>query len=135
MIFPIATDYQIEVDNNSDFSSTIWDSTKTSLASSTPEGTRIADIEYGGSALASSTTYYWRIKFWDDSNAEGDWSTVTATFSLSAGNTAEVIQDLSFTYDKVGNIMAITEGITKNEKTSSTPAIATLEVMTNPNEA
>lgn len=84
----IATDYQIQVDDNSDFSSTYWDGTKTSLASSTTEGTRIADISYGGSALASSTTYYWRIKFWDDDDAEGLWSTGTNTFSLAAGSSS-----------------------------------------------
>ena len=33
------------------------------------------------------------------------------------------------------NIMAMTEGITRNENTSSTPAIATLLVMTKPNDA
>ena len=33
------------------------------------------------------------------------------------------------------NSMAITEGITRNENTSSTPAMATLEVMTKPKEA
>ena len=33
------------------------------------------------------------------------------------------------------NNMAMTEGMTRKEKTSSTPAIETLEVMTKPNEA
>ena len=79
-----AVNYRIQVDDNSDFSSTYWDSSKTSLATTT-EGNRTADITYGGTALASSTTYYWRIKFWDDDDAEGAWSTVTATFSLAAG--------------------------------------------------
>ena len=85
----IADYYQIQVATSSSFTSPYWDSTKTSLASSTPEGTRIADISYGGSALASSTIYYWRIKFWDDSDEEGAWSTATSTFSLAAaGNSA-----------------------------------------------
>ena len=77
-----AVSYQLQVDDASDFSSPIWDSGKTALATTT-EGNRIAAIEYAGSALASSTDYYWRIKFWDDEDAEGSWSTSTATFDLA----------------------------------------------------
>jgi YD repeat-containing protein len=79
-----ATYYQIQVDDNSNFSSVYWNSGKTGLATTT-EGSLSPDISYGGSTLASSTTYYWRVKFWDDSNAEGAWSTATSTFSLAAG--------------------------------------------------
>ena len=110
-----ATYYQIQVDNNSDFASTYWDSTKTSLASSTPVGMRIADISYSGSTLASSTAYYWRIKFWDNSDAAGAWSTSTSTFSLAAsqggGTTtpSTIIQDITYAYDAVGNITTITD--------------------------
>lgn len=111
----IADYYQIQVSTSSAFTSTDWDSTKTALASSTPEGTRIADISYSGSTLASSTTYYWRIKFWDDSDAEGNWSTATSTFSLAAsgggggGGVGNVFQDISYIYDNVGNITSITD--------------------------
>jgi hypothetical protein len=78
-----AVSYQIEVSTSSSFASVYWDSGKTTLASSTPQGTRIAEISYGGAALASSTTYYWRIKFWDSLDLAGAWSTETATFSLT----------------------------------------------------
>lgn len=91
------------------------DTGKISLASSTPESMRIADISYAGTALASSTTYYWRIKFWDDSDAEGAWGTATSTFSLAAtaGTTTPgfvtVVQNISYQYDSVGNITQITD--------------------------
>lgn len=79
-----AVSYQIQVDDNSDFSSVYWNSGKTALATTT-QGSRTGTVSYSGSALASSTTYYWRVKFWDDDDAEGVWSTSTATFSLAAG--------------------------------------------------
>jgi len=78
--------YQLQVStSSSDWTSPYWNSTKTSIATTT-EGNRSPDITYGGSTLASSTTYYWRIKFWDDDDAEGAWSTTTSSFSLAAGS-------------------------------------------------
>ncbi len=79
--------YQLQVDDQSDFSSVFWDSTKTSLGTTT-EGTRTAAIAYSGPSLASSTDYYWRIKFWDQDDAEGVWSTEQASFSLAAAATS-----------------------------------------------
>ncbi len=84
----IATKYQIQLATSSGFTTIYWDSGSTTLASSTSQGNRIADISYGGSTLASSTTYYWRIKFWDDSSAEGSWSTSTATFNLASSSSS-----------------------------------------------
>ncbi|MDB5264658.1 MAG: hypothetical protein JWN64_229 [Parcubacteria group bacterium] len=77
-----ATHYEIQVATSTSFTSPYWDSTKTALASSTPAGMRIADVPYTGSGLASSTTYYWRIKFWDAANNAGPWSATPATFSI-----------------------------------------------------
>lgn len=74
--------YQIQVATTTDFTSSYWDSTKTAMAS-TSKGSRSPDITYAGTALASSTTYYWRIKFWDTGGLESDWSTATSSFSLS----------------------------------------------------
>ncbi len=102
----IATSYRIQVATTSTFVSMLWDTSKTTLASSTPRGMRIADISYGGTALASSTTHYWRIKFWDQSDVEGLWNTATSTFVLSPGQN---IQNITFTYDNVGNIVTITD--------------------------
>ena len=44
---------------------------------------RCPDIYYGGTALAPSATYYWRIKFWDTTNIEGGWS---ATQQFTTGS-------------------------------------------------
>lgn len=46
------------------------------------EGNRSSDLTYGGSALSAGTTYYWRIRFWDDEGNVGLWSTEEATFTL-----------------------------------------------------
>ncbi|MBI4087020.1 VCBS repeat-containing protein, partial [Candidatus Kaiserbacteria bacterium] len=107
----IAASYQLQVATSTAFSPAYWDTTKTALASSTPVGQRIADISYAGSNLASSTTYYWRIKFWDDDNVAGVWSTATSTFSLAptAAIATDLLQDISFTYDNIGNITALTD--------------------------
>lgn len=86
----ISTHYRIQVSTSTEFISLTWDSSKTSLASSTPEGSRVSAISYSGSALASTTLYYWRIKFWDDSDDEGSWSSATSTFSLAAENVAPI---------------------------------------------
>lgn len=109
----VAGSYRIEVATSSTFASIKWDSTKTSLASSTPQGTRIADIAYEGSTLASSTAYYWRIKFWDAADLEGDWSTATSTFVLAPSvvepHYFKTLQNTTFTYDTVGNITNIVD--------------------------
>jgi RHS repeat-associated protein len=107
---PTATSYQIVVATADSFAatSTIWDSTKTALASTTPAGMRIADVAYSGDPLLYSTTYYWRIRFWDDSDLVGAWSTTTATFSL-ANPSGTILQHITFEYDNVGNIIGITD--------------------------
>lgn len=80
----LATHYKIQVATTSVFTNIYWDSGSTTLASSTSEGNHIGDVSYSGTTLASSTNYYWRIKFWNDSGFEGDWSTTTASFNLSS---------------------------------------------------
>ncbi len=83
--------YQIQVNTNSSFTGTVmWDSTQTSLSPTVPNGSRSQDISYAGSTLAIGTTYYWRIKFWDNSNKgilESSWS-ATAQFTTNAQPTA-----------------------------------------------
>ncbi|MFN2218377.1 MAG: hypothetical protein ACK2UA_07210, partial [Anaerolineae bacterium] len=67
----IANKYQVEVNTASDFDGTVmWDSgaSGTSMADTT-EGSRCPDIIYAGLALVSDTTYYWRVKFFDDDGA------------------------------------------------------------------
>jgi hypothetical protein len=79
-----ATNYQIQVGSDSDWATAeMWDSTKTVLSPACNEGARCADIIYNSvNALEDGTTYYWRIKFWDNSDAEGAWSE-TQQFSMN----------------------------------------------------
>jgi hypothetical protein len=80
----IANKYRVEVNTASNFGGTVmWDSGAggTSMADTTA-GNRSPDIIYAGSALADSTTYYWRITFWDDDGTEG---TVSATQNFTTG--------------------------------------------------
>ncbi len=86
--------YEIEVNTASDFSGTVkWDSTKTSMTSTT-QGNRSPNISYAGTTLSlNGTTYYWRIKFWDSANAESPWSS-TGEFRM---NTTPGAPTLSYT--------------------------------------
>ena len=115
--------YQIQVSASSTFASTIWDSTKTTLASSTSAGSRIADISYAGTALASTTPYFARLKFWDVGNHASPWSN-TSIFSLKGTNPiiSDGIQDITYTYDAVGNILSITD--TSNTQARNTTSYA-----------
>jgi hypothetical protein len=80
----IANKYRVEVNTAGDFSGTVmWDSgaSGTSMADATA-GSRCPDIIYAGATLAGSTIYYWRIRFWDDDNTEGE---VSATQNFTTG--------------------------------------------------
>jgi hypothetical protein len=67
--------YQIEVGTDTDWGTAeMWDSGKTLLTTPCPEGTQCENIDYAGSALSFSSTYYWRMKFWDQGGYEGAWS-------------------------------------------------------------
>ena len=69
----------------------------------TSQGSRSPNISYAGSALASSTTYYWRIKFWDISNTEGSYSTTTSTFSLASGAATSTLFKVASTIETSSN--------------------------------
>jgi RHS repeat-associated protein len=77
-----ATHYQIQVATSSVFASTYWDSDKTVLPDPVTGGTRIADISYAGPSLEYDTIYYWRIKFWDQEDVEGSWSSGSDYFMI-----------------------------------------------------
>ena len=65
--------YQIQVDNNSDFSSPVWDSGKTTTGGPwADDATVIVDV---GATLARGVLYYWRVRVWDDSDLVGAWTT------------------------------------------------------------
>lgn len=76
--------YQIQVSRRSDFSGEIvWDSGQRSM-SSVADGERCQDIEYTGSPLPlDGTTYYWRIRFWNEVGNVSPWSTETAYFTMA----------------------------------------------------
>ncbi len=78
----IANYYQIQVDDNSDFSSIYWDSGKTSM-SNCLAGSVCGPFTYNGPSLVRNTTYYWRVKYWDDGGNEGPYSQETAYFKLA----------------------------------------------------
>lgn len=103
------TDYRIQIStSSSSWSSPIWDSGKKLLPTNVANGSRSVDVQYyGTTSLATSTSYYWRIKFWDNTNLEGSWSTTTASFTLA--DQEKTIMDNIYSYDAVGNIVSITD--------------------------
>jgi hypothetical protein len=109
--------YEIEVDTASTFDGTrMWDTGKTPLTS-LAENTRMPDVSYAGTPLSQDgSKYYWRIRFWDNSDAQGAWSTtqeftmwwnaswgrrapVTITYSGSALTNHQVKVDVTYDAD------------------------------------
>jgi hypothetical protein len=83
MEVPTSSYYEIEVNTASDFTGTVmWDSGKTAMTETTA-GQTSPELSYAGSALDYTTTYYWRIRFWDMNDNVSSWSE-TATFKLNA---------------------------------------------------
>ncbi|MFH1255610.1 MAG: RHS repeat-associated core domain-containing protein [bacterium] len=71
----IASYYRIQISaSSSDWTNLAWDSAKTALSNQLHQGGRSEKIIYAGNPLAGGTKYYWRIKFWDNENNEGEWS-------------------------------------------------------------
>ncbi|MCK4553521.1 hypothetical protein KAU19_00975 [Candidatus Parcubacteria bacterium] len=102
-----AAKYQIQVNTQSDFAGTsLWDFGATTIGA-IADNARSWDMAYRGDPLTfATTTYYWRIKFWDIEGTEGDWNTTTDTFGTANKN---VLQDFHYTYDNVGNITQIVD--------------------------
>ena len=75
--------YEIDVNTASDFSGTFaWQSGKLSMTA-VSNGSRSQDITYAGGLLVNGDPiYYWRIRFWDQSDFVSNWSS-TASFILS----------------------------------------------------
>ncbi|TES84010.1 MAG: hypothetical protein E3J91_00670, partial [Hadesarchaea archaeon] len=87
--------YEIEVNTQSDFLGTsMWDTGKTSMSPLTA-GNRSADVGYAGDPLSlDGYQYFWRIRFWDDDNAQGAWS-ATQNFTMKDETPPSVPTDLS----------------------------------------
>jgi len=83
-----ASQYQIQVNTQSDFLGTsMWDSGLTGGISTT-SGSRTDPISYAGTALTyNGTTYYWRIRFADAYGTVSGWS-ATANFKMNIPPTA-----------------------------------------------
>jgi RHS repeat-associated protein len=100
----------------------------------TPNNTRIADIPYSGSAVASSTLYYWRIALYDQGGLQSPYSTSSA-FSLApltgTAQYVEIVQNTAFSYDAVGNITAIQDQNDTGTGKSVTYTYDTLYRLTN----
>ena len=71
-------------------SSNMWNSSKVVNSSS-------GDVSYAGSALAPGTTYHWKVKTWDNHDAEGsycaDQTFITIGPTLTLGNVAAITSD------------------------------------------
>ncbi|PIS04710.1 MAG: hypothetical protein COT81_04980, partial [Candidatus Buchananbacteria bacterium CG10_big_fil_rev_8_21_14_0_10_42_9] len=106
--------YHIQVaTSTSAWANSFWDSGKTAMAQ-TAEGARSPEISYGGPPLGwDGSTYYWRIKFWDQKDNEGVWSSETASFTMHAIS-GDASQSLGYTYDAVGNITQIIDSSDNN---------------------
>ncbi len=105
-----ANKYELQIDNNSDFSSVLYDSENTGLVGTTltpnaNNGARSTDIAilvnggavtnlFSGGVPSTSTTYYWRIRFWDTNGARGDYSPDTggaASFYINSAPTTPTV--------------------------------------------
>lgn len=64
------------------------------------------------------STYYWRIKIWDQYGGEGEWSAGNNYFTMRPP--ATTLQDLNYTYDAVGNIIGILDHSGNNSAASTT---------------
>ena len=82
----MASRYNIQVCNNSSCGSVKWSSAP-SGPFNWPSGSRTPNISYGGSTLTYSTTYYWRIRFYDG-QAWGNFSTINQ-FTTGAASVPE----------------------------------------------
>lgn len=77
-----------------------WDSGW--ISKSVNEGYRCSNISYAGSALAlNGATYYWKVRFRDDENAVGAWSSV-GTFKMASPPSAPTSLETEGATDPVG---------------------------------
>jgi len=77
--------YQIQVNTDSTFTGgTMWDSGQTAVTPIT-NNSRSPNITYAGSTLyLDGSTYYWRIRFWDDKGVVGPYNSTPATFTMAS---------------------------------------------------
>lgn len=146
----LATSYEIQVSTSaSSWSSLYWDSGMQTLSSSTPSGQRSPQIFSTTTFPTDGKTYYWRIKFWDQTGQEGAWSTTGDYFVMQiTGDYMAKVDDGSFmkytlqsdgswiAYDKRGwkyTFGATTNGRIYNSATTSEIYRWYLEEVSDPN--
>ena len=97
--------YQVQVNTSATFIGTsMWDSGKTAMTT-TSRGSRSPNITYNGTTLRyNGTTYYWRIKFWDNSNAEGAWSD-PANFTMAVPKSSYYEIEVNTASNFTGTVM------------------------------
>jgi len=80
----IADKYQVVVYSDVSCTAEVWNSGGTGTAmTNCTQGNRCADVTFGGSNIAlDGATYYWKIKFWDDSDEAGTFSDCSATVTM-----------------------------------------------------
>lgn len=74
--------YSMHVDDDSDFSSPVQNWGKESITAF-DNGTRCENITYSGEAIVRGVNYFWRIRFWDNNDNAGIYSTETALFRMN----------------------------------------------------
>lgn len=77
------TKYAIEVRTSGSATANIWSSTYT--ATGTEQTNNAIARAWAGSTLTRGTTYEWRIQFFDEFNAAGDWTAWTSFTPASLG--------------------------------------------------
>ena len=81
--------YRIQVSSNYvDWNSLVWDSAKSTIISELNSGERNEDIRYLGNELIfNKKKYHWRIKFWNENDEEGEWSSGEEYFIMASSTT------------------------------------------------
>lgn len=141
--------FRLQVSTSTSFASLVIDSGKASLSTSTQSGSRTPNFYATTSLSVNGTKYYWRVKFWDQSNTEGTWSAGDDYFIMQVGGAYMAkVDDGSFmrytlgtdgtwiAYDKRG--WKYTFGATSNARVNNTTTPSEiyrwmLEQVTDPN--
>lgn len=80
---------RVQVASDSAFVTVIWTSGQVAIPD-VSVGSRCADLGYVGPNLSGQTNYYWRVRFWDQADNLGSWSTEGASFTTQAAPLAPV---------------------------------------------
>lgn len=109
----IASAYQMQFSKSAgNWTSLYSDTGKKTLASSTPANQRTPQIYSTTTFPQDGATYYWRMTLWDQYNNQLNWSESTDFFTMNAlplSYPATTLQDLTYSYDSVGNITSIAD--------------------------